>query len=219
MPVQMRAEQVREQLEQLRVTAGEDAFEKARSALIENFIHKPNGDAFLANVFPGLDTEALKLSTPKPLPPEAAMMAALQHQIPSITTQAHFDTFVVAFEALKGVLDATYRQDEPGIKKSREALDKALLAARQVAEVAEKLKEIPEELRSKAASEVLAPPKQFEEQAVQARLLQELATFTDGAALSTWYAEHRSEMDRIVNQALRNQLFDAIRTKRTQLAS
>lgn len=218
MPVQMRAEQVREQLETLRATAGEDAFEKARSALIENFIHKPNGDAFLRNVFPGLDTEALKQSTPKPLPPEAAMFATLQQQVPSITTQAHFNTFLVAFEALKNVLDASFRGNEEDIAKGRAALDKALLAARQVAEVADKLKEIPEELRSKAASEMLAPPKQFEEQEVHARLLRELAAFTDATALSTWYTEHRAEMDRIVNQTLRNQLFDAIRTKRAQLA-
>lgn len=215
----MHAAQILEQFEKLRQEQGEGAFRKAQGSLIENFLHKPNGDTFLKNVFPELDTEALKAKTPAPPSPETLMLTAIQQQMPSIKTQAHFDVFMLAFDALKQTLDAAFQADEPAVLRGKTALDKALQAARQVPALAAKLQEIPADQRSKEASASIEPPKQFQEADTLNRLLQELAVIKDREELSAWYATSRAQMDRIASQPLRNKLYDAIRARRVVLES
>ncbi len=90
--------------------------------------------------------------------------------------------------------------------------------ARDVKMVVERLEEIPEADRSPQARASTAEPKQFLEYDHQKTLLLELGRITSRVSLEAWYTETKPVRDLITDQKLRNELHDAIRAKRNDLA-
>jgi hypothetical protein len=231
MHFQVKIDEILAQLEQVRKTKGEEVYAKAKRDLALSVILNGNGEAFVKNAFPDLDIaelkkEATELRKQQPafqtesggLSPEAMMMQMLKQQVPSIRTQMHLNTFIGAFDALRVTIDGYYTGNIEQALKAREALDKALDMARDVKMVVERLEEIPEADRSPQARASTAEPKQFLEYDHQKTLLLELGRITSRVSLEAWYTETKPVRDLITDQKLRNELHDAIRAKRNDLA-
>lgn len=213
--VSMTADQIRAEFEKLKLGAAPwSEYESAKRNFIARFIHKPNGETFLQNVFPDLDVAYWKTEFPTPQP-EASdlLLEAVRTQLPMIETQADLDAFTIAFEAFVVMMKAAFGGDTATLTKSERALSQAVVGIQQARRVVEAVKEVPADQLSGALKDAVAPPKQFHERDVQARLLMELAVINDKQALSTWYETNRADMDRIGNRILRNELFDSIRAK------
>ena len=150
-------------------------------------------------------------------PSDDMMLAAIKAQVPNLRTQAQFNAFMSCFDALKTTLNAYYGGENASAELAREALNKGLDMAKQISEMAEKLEEMPDEVKSDAAKEFTAPAKELHEYDVHRELVAELSSLTSQEALQDWYQGHRDQMDRVVSQKLRNELFDAIRAKRSEL--
>ena len=231
MHFQVKVDEILAQLEQVRKTKGEAIYAKAKRDLALSVILNGNGEAFVKNAFPDLDIDELKkeareLRKQQPafapesggMSPEAMMMQMLKQQVPSIRTQMHLNTFIAAFDALRATIDGYYTGNLEQATQGREALDKALDMARDVKMVVERLEEIPEADRSPQARASTAEPKQFHEYDRQKTLLLELGRITSRASLEAWYTETKPVRDLITDQKLRNELHDAIRAKRNDLA-
>lgn len=223
MPVEMNIEKVRAQLEQLRVDHGEAVYEQARRDLALALIDKTNGEEHIRLAFPDMNIEELKAQAAAAKvaaaneSPEQTMMRMLQQQIPSIKTQAHFNLFQAAFDALRTTLDGSFSGDAERARRGREALLKVLDTAGTVPQVLEKLNEMPAEARSAIANEFLEPPRQFHEFDTQRRLMTELGNITTLARLEAWYTDTKSDRDRVTSQKLRNELLDGVRAKKAAL--
>ncbi len=231
MHFQVKVDEILAQLEQVRKTKGDGVYAKARRDLALSVILNTNGEAFVKNAFPDLDIEDLKQEAREMrqqqsafatesggMSPEAMMMQMLKQQVPSIRTQLHLNTFIAAFDALRVTIDGYYTGDIEQATQGREALNKALDMARDVKMVVERLEEIPEADRSPQARTSTAEPKQFHEYDRQKTLLLELGRVTSRASLEAWYTETKPARDLITDQKLRNELHDAIRAKRNDLA-
>lgn len=227
MPVELRIDQIQQQLLKIRDQQGEEVYQKARHDIALSVILKPNGEAFVHNAFPDLDIEALKQEAAKrieeahesqgpSMAPEHVMLRLLQQQVPSIRTQGHFNLFAMAFDALRTTLDGYFSGDFERATRGREALNKALDMSKQAKDIIERLEEIPPEQRSKEASATVAPPKEFHEYDAQRQLLVELDGLTTREALNEWYGRTKSSRDLVVSQQLRNELLDRIRAKRKE---
>jgi hypothetical protein len=211
----MTADQIRAEFEKLKLGAAPwPEYEAAKRNFITRFIHKPNGVTFLQNVFPDLDVAYWEKELPAPqLDSSDMMLEAVRAQLPMIQTQADLDTFAVAFEAFVVMMKAAFGGDAATLTRSERALAQAVVGIQQARRVVEAAKEVPADQLSPALKDAVAPPKQFYEREVQARLLMELANIHGKTALSTWYEANRADMDRIGNRLLRNELFDSIRAK------
>jgi hypothetical protein len=214
--------------EKIRNTQGEEAYQKARMDFAVAMILKPRGDQFVQGAFPDLDLEAVKVeaekrkgTNPAPGPagqnPQEMMLNAMRQQIPNLKTQAQFNIFMSAFDALRHTLNLAFGRDLAGFEKGKEALNKALASAYTISEIIEKLQDSPEAATSKAAEEFKNPPREFQEYDVQKSLLAELSTKTTVDDLTRWYEANRARIDCVVSQTLRNELFDAIRNKKHEL--
>lgn len=172
-----------------------------------------------------MDTDEMRQETDEgpgqPMPPTGKMsdmmIEMLRQQVPNLKTQAHFNTFMACFDAMRHTLDAYFRGDLKAAAQSRDALNTGLDMAGQLKTVADQVAEIPEEERSKAAQEHVAPPAQYTEGAESQVLTQELSDIKTLARLNEWYETNRMRIDKIVDLDLRNTLFDAIRLKRNEL--
>lgn len=226
LPVQM----LIEMLEKIRTAHGQAAYEKARDDIALEMVLRPNGEAFLNNAFPGLDltpfreeatqkAELAAQSEPVPQTPEEALFSLIRQQMPNLKTQAHFNTFVAAFDALRTTLDGYFTDNLGRAARAREALNKVLDMATQINKVAEQAAEVPPEDRSDNMKEYVEAPKQFHEYDNQRKLLVDLARIQTLADLHTWYPANREVLDRIVSKSLRDELFDAIRKKRNELSA
>jgi len=154
------------------------------------------------------------------LPPSnefgAQMIKALQAQMPGLKTQAQFNVFMLAFDALRVQLDAIFIGDSNREEQGREALNKALDAARQVTDLGNKFQEVPEAAKT-ASNPFVRPPDNAMEYDTQKKLLSELHGIATTPGLQEWYERTKTERDSISSQTLRNILIDAIREKRQSL--
>lgn len=146
-----------------------------------------------------------------------ALAAVLRETFPPDVTQAQYDAFLVAFDALAMLAAGSFARDPGRITQGREALAKACATFDEITKVAEKLREVPEAAISPAAERFKTAPVEFTEGGTHERLLRELNGISDRDELERWYASRRGDLDRVVSPALRNVLFDAIRAKKAGL--
>lgn len=145
------------------------------------------------------------------------MLAAIKAQIPNLKTQAQFNTFMSCFDALKTTLNAYFGAEYASAEMAREALSKGLEMAKQVSQVTSQLEEMSDDVKSEAAKEFTSPAKELHEYDVHRQLIGGLDAVGNIQALQQWYNDNRDQMDRVISQRLRNELFDAIRVKRAEL--
>jgi hypothetical protein len=140
---------------------------------------------------------------------------ALKLQLPSLKSQAQFNTFQAAFEAFRAVMNAIFADLPPVEKAGREALEQAFEAARMATRLTHQLTEVPEAATSKLADEFKQPPAEFSEYDEQRRLLSELEQLKTLQELTVWWNTVRTRIDRVKSPMLRNPLIDACREKRS----
>jgi hypothetical protein len=164
-----------------------------------------------------LDWDQLKQQAREVQTPPSAdrlIAEALKSQLPALKSQAQYDSVTSALEATLLRLNAILAGDEAREQEARRALDSAVDTVRKVTELTEKLKDEPEAATSAAAEQFRQAPAQFQEVEVQAQLLQELAIISNLSDLGAWYNTTKDLRDRVVTQSLRNELMDAIRSKK-----
>lgn len=219
------------QLQKIREEQGEEAYNTARRDIAVALITKPNGDKFISQAFPDLDHDELRAQAEADqealkqamggggdgATPEQMMLNMMRAQIPNLQNQAQFNLFMGAFDGLRAYLNACFGNDAASAAKARVALNQALDMAPKLHEIAEKIQEMPEALRSEASKAFESPPKEFHEYDMQKQLLTELATLNERSALNVWYRDNREKIDQVVDQRLRNELLDSIRRKRNAL--
>jgi hypothetical protein len=220
---------VEEYLENFRKTRSEEAYREEVKRLAAQALKtgKPEHELFwkeLTKDFDWFDWDAFKemlQSIPEPATaetdPERIMVDLLKRQMPGIKTQAQYDAVVGAMDVLRLLLNAVLEQDWTKEMEAMEALKLAIDATRKATELTDKLEEVPEASDSEAAEKFKQPPAQFQEQEVQAHLLEELAVIQRLETLNSWYAETRERRDQIVTQSLRDTLLDKIRKKKHDL--
>ena len=165
--------------------------------------------------FSAIDNEPKEPAKNSPqMSSDQMMVEAIRQQMPGIQTQAQFNLFMTAFDALRLYLNSVFLNQKEAAEKAREALNKALDAAGQVTELSEKLSQVPEAAQSKEAEDFKRPPLQFHEYDVQKALLTELILITSPEQLGQWYAANRATIDQVISPQFRNPLLDAIRAKK-----
>ena len=221
----------------IREEQGEEAFEEE--------VQKYASKALEDGVFPGMPEDILKdfkssqreyeeavakkraasnakaeqLKQDQPTETDPAMLRVIQQSLPGLKSQAQFNTFMVAFDALKGMMNAIFEGNKTSEDEYRKAFDQSLDAAKKVTDITEKLSDVPEAAGSKLADEFRNPPRQFGEYDVQKALLLELSQISALDDLTRWWAENRQRIDQVVSPSLRNPLIDAVRVKKAALAS
>jgi hypothetical protein len=148
---------------------------------------------------------------------DQVLTQALKSTMPSLKTQAQFNTFRAAFDAFRATMNAIFEGDGAKELESRKILDLSFTAAKQATDISRKLEDVPEAATSKASEEFKTPPAEFQEYDVQRKLLKELDDLKDTEALTAWYADTKAERERIRSQTLRNVLMDAIRDRKLAL--
>lgn len=225
MPVEVPLTQLLAQLQQIRATHGDQAYNDAVRSVALSLVGTPRGEEFVKQAFPELDLEELKSQAAEEkkvvqqaVPtgnPDELLMQVLRQQMPGLKSQGHFNIFMSAFDALRSSLNAYFANDQEGGKKSRDALNKALDMASQVHIITEQAAEV--ENPSEKLREFMEPAKQLHEYDDQKTLLSQVGKQETLAQLTEWYASNRGAIDRIVSQSLRNELFDAIRAHKNTL--
>jgi hypothetical protein len=218
-------EQMLTQLSTIKERYGETAYQKAANQAAKLLIRQGGEMEKVARevLKDIVDFEALDKEPALPktggLPPDQMMVEALRQQMPGIQTQAQFNLFMTAFDALRLFLNSTFLNQKEAADKAREALNQALDAASKVTELSEKLSEVPEAATSKAAEDYKQPPLQFQEYDVQKGLLTELIMITTSEQFEQWYIANRGRIDQVVSAHYRNPLFDAIRAKKASFTT
>jgi hypothetical protein len=214
-------------LRKIRETQGEDAYQAVLLEVATDLYLRPHGgEGLVLDTFPDIDIERVKKSAearktakaPPTQTPDMMMLNMLRQQMPALKTQAQFNVFMVAFDALRGTLNAYFGGQTAGAEIARDALNKALDMAAKVTEIAESLKEIPEEQRSDQANTFTSEPVQFHEYDEHRSLLLELTNIKTYAELQQWYLTTEPRRSKIVSQNLRNELFDNVRLRREELS-
>lgn len=214
--------------EKIRSEQGEEAYQKAKRNFALGMVLKPRGDEFVKQAFPDLDIEALKAEAAKTqtaqqaAPPPVgveAVLQAIRQQMPNVKSQAQYNLFMQAFDALRISMNAAFGLDRENFEKGKQALDLLMGAALKITEGVQRLQDDPDAATSKVAEDFKTPPKQFHELDLQKALLVELSLLTSLDDLQKWYDMNRHRLDSVVSQSLRNSLFDAIREKRNSFAN
>lgn len=218
------------QLHQIREDHGEETYEATRRDIALAMVLKPNGEAFVSKAFPDYNIEELKAEAEQnrkkveetitggdAATPEQMMLNMMRAQVPNLQNQAQFNLLMGAFDGVRAYLNACFGGDTAGAASARIKLNQALDMAPKLNEIAEKLSEMPEALRSEAAKAFTDPPKEFHEYDTQQQLLAELTTIKDRASLNTWWSANRQTIDKVVDQRLRNELLDSVRKLRNEL--
>lgn len=224
--------------QRIRQTEGEEAFEKAVREYAEKALE--DGDEVISK-FAGAAYEAYQAEAKAyreaqasrqaeraqraaqvQAPPanlDPALVEALRAALPNLRSQAQWNAFVSGFEALRGAMEAIFRQDSEEERKAREALTSALDAARHMTDMTTRLRDVPESAQSPLAEEFRRPPRQFGEADTQVKLMSELTRIGSIGELTRWWLENRKRIDEIVTPGLRNSLMDAVRDKKLLLSS
>lgn len=221
----MTAEQLLKQLEEVRTKHGEQAYEDAKRGLAQDIILKPNGETFLKNAFPDMDLEAVKAEAEqiqeevaKASNPDELMRQMMTEQIPNLKTQAHYNFFMQAFDALRKTLNSYFGNEPKAGDEARAGLDKVLDAAKKIPDIERQVAEMGDSA-SDAAQEFTQPAKELHEFDNQRALMTELAAVENGGELKRWYEANRDRLDAIVSKSIRDELFDAIRKRRNEFAA
>jgi hypothetical protein len=139
---------------------------------------------------------------------------ALQQQLPSVKSQAQFNTFQAAFEAFRAVMNSIFESQPPVEKVARETLDQAFEAARMATRLTHQIADVPEAATGKLAEDFKTAPLEFGEYDVQRALLTELAQLKSLQELTEWYHGNRSRIDCVKSASIRNPLLDTIRERK-----
>lgn len=137
--------------------------------------------------------------------------------MPGLRTQAQYDGFLVAFDALRMTVNGTFERDKKRAADGRAALDKALQALEGITDLSEKLREVPEAATSAAAEAFKRAPVQFGEEEKMRALLDGLACVSSRGELNGWYTANRALIDDVATESMRAKLFDAIRERKLAL--
>jgi len=222
--MKLNVDQIHQHLDRIRHKQGEEAFKKARCNFARSLILAEGGSQFLSDSLgfkpdelAKLEAEAREMMAAKS--PEAAMSMMLKQQLPHCKTQAQFNLFMAAFEALRAVMDATFAGNEVTASKARELLNRIIDQAAGVTRAVSQLEDEPEAAQGALAEELKKEPIEFHEHDEQRQLLAELSVIQDRCGLDQWYAETQSRREGIRDQALRNELYDEIRRKRGTLTA
>lgn len=149
--------------------------------------------------------------------PSTFLLQAMRQYMPGLKTQAQFNTFREAFDALRLTLNFIFEDNAAKALEARKALDLSLEAAAQATLISNHLRDVPEAATSKAAAEFKNPPSQVYEFDIQKILLTELAHTKSPDELAAWYLRTKEQRDQVVSQTLRNVLMDEIRRKKLEL--
>lgn len=212
-------------LHEIRVQSGEEAYRKAVKDFAVTLIGTPNSEIFLSGFLAAaaeegadwLDIEELQKEAAERQPKTPNMAELIRQMVPSIRTQAQYDLYMTAFQGLSMLMEAYYSHRDADAAKIREGLNQILDRAARVADVTEKAAEIPLEQQSAGMRDFTQPPAQYTEVEDQRRLLAELESQTTPTDLNTWYQSERPRFDKVVTPKYRNELFDAIRAKKSSL--
>jgi hypothetical protein len=216
--MQVRRDEILKQLETIRREQGEEAYLTTRTSLARLLLGTASGEAFLKETFPDLDLEPLRKERAE-RPQALDFISLIRAHVPTLKTQAQFDLFMAAFNALTATLTSYFAGGFETGDKTREVLTQTLDAAKQIHGIEDLLSEIPEDQRSPKANVFTDAPKQFSEIEEQRRLLAELDAIRSPAALKAWYANERQRIDGVVTKPYRDVLFDAIREKQDSLSN
>jgi len=211
--------QMLDQLATIKERYGDAAYQRAANQAAKLLISQGGEIAAVArDVLKGVvDFEALDKEGPPTkggLPPEQVMVDALRQQMPGIQTQAQFNLFMTAFDALRLFMNSTFLNQKEAAEKARETLTQALDAAPTVTELSEKLGHVPEAAQSKEAEAYKNPPLEFHEYDTQKSLLTELVMITTSEQFEQWYGVNRARIEQVKSPHYRNPLFDSIRAKK-----
>jgi hypothetical protein len=229
--------EILQRLSKIRTTMGEEAYEDAMYAVAVELYRRPHGgEALVLDTFPDIEMDLVQsMVYPKeiedltsmarqPEPKQEAptqdmmMLNMMRQQMPNLKTQAQFNTFMLAFDALRGTLNAYFGGETAAAEVARDVLNKSLDMAAKVTGIAESLKDIPEDQRSDQSNMFTAPAAQLHEYDEQRSLLLELGNVKTFSELQKWYLETKPRRDSIVSQNLRNELLDAIRHQKEELS-
>lgn len=232
----LRVEDIASHLQKIRDDQGEADFQTALQGLLKQLLVEEKNEPFVVLLLQHLNTtvdlealkaEAASLRTKRQEAQAAAqavsggrdlsqvMTEHLKSQMPNLKTQAQFDLVMTAFETLQHYLNAAFA-GSPNLAKSRETLDQLLDLAAKIAVLEEKVQELPQ---AEKHADFVTPPREFTEHDKVKQLLAVLPTLATFEALQQWYRAEKPTMDSIVSLDLRNQLFDAIRSRRNALAN
>lgn len=212
----------------IRAGHGEESFHKALKGLFRSLLEKPGADEYIQRLLTEFSCPVslaemkaeVKASLPKgrDLHSDAVEIVrqAVEQQMPHCKTQAHFDLVLQAWEMLKVYLEAAYGFDLDGMAMARGGLNRLLDLAPQVARAHAQVQETPEAVTN---PDYVEPARELTEHHKHATLVTELEDIDSMQRLQTWYASAKPILDGIVNQALRDQIFDAIRAKKQALAN
>ena len=206
-----------QQLRDIRTKYGDEAYKEAATDIASSLISQGGKqEVFARSAFKDI-VDFSKLEATPPVDPALVnpMLKAIQQAMPGVKTQAQLNAVMATFEVVKIWINSVIMGNLDEEAQSRVAFDLALEAVRKATEVTQRLHAVPEASASTVAAECMSTPKEFEEEPLQQVLLAELTGITTVVDLEHWYAEKRPLFDRIVRQDLRNQLFDAIRAKKT----
>ncbi|MFA5054039.1 MAG: hypothetical protein WC565_08260 [Parcubacteria group bacterium] len=125
-----------------------------------------------------------------------------------ILNQAQQEIAGQCYDALGELIQGVVTQNQEQETQAREALDKALQALGMATSLGERLREVPEAATSSMADKLKQPA--TDEAELQRQMLEELQTTDDVPA---WYKANRTRLDQVQSPALRNHLFDTIRSR------
>lgn len=235
--MEVNIDQLATHLKKLRDEQGEEAYRASLTGFAKNLLSQgetaPFIEKLLERLEDKLDLEPLKkeaetLQAQREKAQQAAkdvanapdfnqaMIGAMKQQMPNLKTQAQFDLVMRIFEAVQLYLNASFGDDEQGAAHARNALNQGLDLAPKLVVMAEEAAESPEIPTNPAYTE---EPRQFTEEAICDQLMAELEGLGSVEQLQQWYGVHKSDLDRIVSQGLRNKLFDRIRDRKKELAN
>jgi len=205
----MHVEEVRAQLNQIREQQGEQAFTKARDAVIGMLIHQPKGEDFLKLAFPDVDLEPFrKANTPN------HMLELLKAQTPNLKNDIQLQLLLAGSETYLTAMNALFAGDKPTAEKAIEALMDCFDMAEKSVQVAEQVANIPAEERSVQADAFTRPCGE-PQISVFSRLMEGLTAVSTVAELNTWYGQNRQDLDLVIDRVLRDSIFDQIRAKKS----
>jgi hypothetical protein len=218
--MQLNLEEMVSTLQKIRREQGEEAYDTARKNIARSLLRDDKGEAFARTAFPDLDFDQLKAEAaagPSVLDINE-MVRLIRHQMPNLKTDAQFKIFVAAFDALAMTLNCYFGAEAVQGNMAKGVLDQVLSVASQLPSMAEQVAEMPGDERSAAAASLVTSVTLPQEQQGQAQLLDELSKLTSIEELGQWYTSSRERFSHVTTQALRNDLFDAIRAKKHALA-
>jgi hypothetical protein len=143
-------------------------------------------------------------------------LQSLKEKMPSLKTQAQFQAFSIAFEAMQLLMNAVFSGHKEDETRARVLFEYAIDTARKISDLTVRLKDHPEAVKDED-NPFVQPVQASSDKVAQESLLQELQGVTSVKELNLWYDATRARRNLISDAPLRNQLIDAIREKRITL--